>query len=519
MKGFPLIFIGAALFFLNSTIISQTEQDISIAHLKSNMEFLADDLLEGRNAASRGEWIASLYIAKELQKYGIEPFGDSGTYYQNFDLEVSKVGEGSGLNLISSSEEEFIENGSDMVYYRRYGLPDNSYSGDTRELVFAGHGITAEEFNHDDYKDIDVKDKVVLVVDDMPYSEDEDVFHAEKHKEYATAKYKRAIAAENGAAGIIIIAAQRWLVYWPWLTRGAKRESFDLIKEEAEESAASIPLVVINDSASVKFFQDEIIDYDSLVTLQENNTVPDAFTLSKTISLQYEIVKEIRPTRNVLGILPGNDEDLQAEYVTIGAHYDHVGITGEDIYNGADDNASGTVSVLEVARIMSQRDDNDRPIVFSFYSAEEKGLLGSKYMADNVDWISDAIVNINLDMVGRRSADSIYVIGSDRLSSELYEIVEEENEDGEYFVLDYTYNDPDDPQRFYWRSDHVQYVKRNIPIVFFFDYMKADYHKPTDTAEKISYLKLYKVSALSADIAETISNLSHKLVVDMITAN
>ena len=122
-------------------------------------------------------------------------------------------------------------------------------------------------------------------------------------------------------------------------------------------------------------------------------------------------------------------------------------------------------------------------------------------------------------MVGRESSDSIYVIGSDKLSSELYEIVEEENEDGDYFTLDYTFNDPDDPNRFYWRSDHVQYVKKNIPIVFFFDYMKADYHKPTDTAEKISYIKLYKISSLAADIAENISNMDYKLVVDILTAN
>ena len=518
MKKASLIFLVLTAIIFTGPIKSQSEKDISLAHLRSNMEFLADDLLEGRNSTSRGERIASLYIAKELQKYGVQPFGDDGTYYQNFDLKVEGITVGSGINIISSSGEKFIENGEDIVYYKRVGLPDTSFSNTTAEVVFAGYGITAEEFEYDDYKNLDVKGKIVLTISGLPESDDENFFDKIKYKSYSSPTYKRDLARENGAVGMLTLAYGDWAKYWPWLARSANKKSHSLITSDSDEEK-SIPVVALNETAAEYLFSMEAVEYDSIKSLLETGMTPVGFNLTKKITLKYGVEDEVKSTRNVIGVLPGNDERLQAEYVTFGAHYDHVGITGTDIYNGADDNASGTVSVLEAARQLSIEEDNDRPILFAFYSSEEKGLLGSEYMADNADWIDGAVVNINLDMVGRESSDSIHVIGSDKLSSELYEIIEEENDDEEYFVLDYKYNDPDDPNRFYWRSDHVQYVDRNIPCAFFFDDMKADYHKATDTAEKINYLKLYKISSLAADIAETISNMNHKLNVDKILAN
>ncbi len=516
MKRSPLIFIVLIIALYTSPLFSQTEKEISIAHLKSNMEFLADDLLEGRNSTSRGERIASLYIAKELQKYGVQPFGDSGTYYQPFNLNIEGFTAGSGLTVISSEEDKFFENGGNIVYYNWAELPDTSYAGITADIVFAGYGITAEEFEYDDYKDLDVKGKFVLALAGMP--EGENYFDPVKDKNYSSPTYKRNLAKEKGAVGILAVAHGDWSKYWHWLKRSANRKIYSLINDD-EDKNGSIPIVALDESASHYLFSNEVLEFDSIKSLIDTGQVPAGFNLNKKINLNYGIEHEVKSTRNVIGILPGNDDELQEEYVTFGAHYDHVGISGDNIYNGADDNASGTVAVLEAARQLSLEGDNDRPIIFAFYSSEEKGLLGSEYMADNVDWINDAIVNINLDMVGRESSDSIYVIGSDRLSSKLYEIVEEENADGEYFILDYTFNDPDDPNRFYWRSDHVQYVKKNIPIVFFFDYMKTDYHKPTDTAEKINFEKLFKISSLAADIAETISTMNKKLVVDKLTAN
>jgi len=518
MKRASLIFIVLATILFTGLVRSQSEKDVSLAHLRSNMEFLSSDLLEGRNSTSKGEQIASLFIAKELQKYGIQPFGDDGTYYQNFDLNVAGITAGSGINIISSSEEKFIKNGEDIVYYKRTGLPDTSFSGITADVVFAGYGITAEEFEYDDYKNLDVKGKIVLTISGLPESDKENFFDPVKDQNYSSPTFKRDLAKDNGAVGMLIVAYGDWARYWPWLARSANSKDHSLI-DGAGADAKSIPVVALNETAAEYFFADEKLDYDSIKALIAKSELLSGFILTKKVTLNYNVEEEVKTTRNVLGILPGNDEELQTEYVTFGAHYDHVGITGNDLYNGADDNASGTVSVLEAARLLSLERDNDRPILFAFYSSEEKGLLGSEYMADNVDWIDGAVVNINLDMVGRESSDSIYVIGSDKLSSELYEIIEEENQEEEYFVLDYKYNDPDDPNRFYWRSDHVQYVNRNIPCVFFFDDMKADYHKPTDTADKINYLKLHKISALAADVAETVSNMDHKLIVDKISAN
>ena len=215
MKRAPLIFFVITTILFTGLIKSQSEKDISLAHLRSNMEFLSDDLLEGRNSTSRSERIASLYIAKELQKYGVQPFGDDGTYYQNFDLNVAGITAGSGINIISSSEEKFIGNGEDIVYYKRRGLPDTSFSGITAEVIFVGYGITAEEFEYDDYKNLDVKGKIVLAISGLPESDDENFFDSKKHQNYASPSYKRDLAQDKGAVGIMSVASGEWVRYWP----------------------------------------------------------------------------------------------------------------------------------------------------------------------------------------------------------------------------------------------------------------------------------------------------------------
>ena len=202
------------------------------------------------------------------------------------------------------------------------------------------------------------------------------------------------------------------------------------------------------------------------------------------------------------------------EYVTFGAHYDHVGIAKGEIYNGADDNGSGTVAILEAARRISLLKDNSRSILVIFHAAEEKGLLGSKYITGNSDFIDNLVVNINVDMVGRESIDSIFCIGSNMLSSELYELLQIVNDETVNFVLDYTFDDPDDPNRYYYRSDHYNYAKHGVPIVFFYDHMLEDYHKPTDDVEKINFNKIEKISTLITELALRISNLNHRLKVD-----
>lgn len=216
----------------------------------------------------------------------------------------------------------------------------------------------------------------------------------------------------------------------------------------------------------------------------------------------------------MIGWIEGTDPLLKNEYLVLSAHYDHVGIKGDVVNNGADDDGPGTVAVLEAAHILAAAEANKRSITVLFNTGEEKGLLGSQYATENGSFMKEVVANINMDMVGRESVDSLHCIGSDRLSTEFAKIVKEENSKTVNVTLDYKYDDPNDLNRFYYRSDHYNFAKKEIPVVFFFDDMKVDYHKPTEDVDKINFEKILKTVKLSSNITLRVANLDHKLIVD-----
>ena len=236
--------------------------------------------------------------------------------------------------------------------------------------------------------------------------------------------------------------------------------------------------------------------------------------MKKNITFDLTENKNTKSAMNVVGIIEGNDPKLKDQYVLLSAHFDHIGITNGVVNNGADDDGSGTVSVLETARILNQNKKNKRSIIALFNTGEEKGLWGSAYAANNSSYIPNTVADINIDMDARENPDSIYVIGSNKLSTEYYNLIRDVNSKTVKFGLNYKYDDPNDRQRFFYRSDHYNFALKGIPIVFFFDDMTADYHKPTDDIEKINFDKMLKVIKLSANIAIRAANLNHRLVVD-----
>ncbi|MCZ6702418.1 MAG: M28 family peptidase, partial [Ignavibacteria bacterium] len=229
----------------------------------------------------------------------------------------------------------------------------------------------------------------------------------------------------------------------------------------------------------------------------------------------YKIVSQVKEAQNMVGIIKGTDDELKNQFIVLSAHYDHEGIIDGEIYKGADDNGSGTVAILEAGRRLALLNDNRRSIVIVFHTGEEKGLLGSKYLTQQSDFMKNVVANINIDMVGREDTELLYSIGSGKLSTELYELVERVNSETVKFELDYTFDDPNDPNRYYYRSDHYNFAKQNIPIVFFYDHMTEDYHKPTDDVKKINFEKIEKVSTLITELALRIANLDHKLILDI----
>ena len=236
-----------------------------------------------------------------------------------------------------------------------------------------------------------------------------------------------------------------------------------------------------------------------------------------------ELTPATKPSENVLAFIKGSEKP--AEIIVISAHYDHLGMKNGDIYNGADDDGSGTVAIMEIAQAFKEASKNGngprRSILILHATGEEKGLLGSKYYTKfPVFPLVNTVANLNIDMIGRvddaheNTPNFVYLIGSDKLSTELHVLSEQMNEKFTKLQLDYTYNDKKDPNRFYYRSDHYNFAKHNIPIIFYFNGMHQDYHKPSDTPDKINYELLEKRTKLIFYTAWELANRPERIKVD-----
>lgn len=236
-----------------------------------------------------------------------------------------------------------------------------------------------------------------------------------------------------------------------------------------------------------------------------------------------ELRPNLKPSENVVAFIEGSEKP--EEIIVISAHYDHLGMTDEDIYNGADDDGSGTVAIMKIAeafqKAVEEGNGPKRSILFLHVTGEEKGLLGSKYYVNYPIFpLANTVANLNIDMIGRvdeahtDTPEFVYLIGSDKLSTELHTISEEINTKFTNLFLDYTYNDENDPNRFYYRSDHYNFAKNNIPIIFYFNGTHEDYHRPSDTPDKINYEVLAKRTQLVFFTAWELANRAERVVVD-----
>lgn len=518
MRIYLLIIAASLLGFSCSSSLYESStyynDIIKLESIKANLKFLASDELEGREAATRGEKLAALFISSELQKYGIKPFyGDS--YLQEFDLFSYSIDSSSFAVIIDKDNNQ-----SALRYYNDF-TANKIYSVSTAgkfNLVFAGYGITAPEYNYNDYSSIDVGGKMVIVFDGEPYSTDTAYFRGTQNSDYSKTSYKLSEAKNRNAAGIILISSDFFLKNWERFIPFYKGDALFLPRKKPDEKEKLLSLS-LNESSLSALFADEKYTFKDIKDKKSGNEILPVFELMKEIEVDIKKNEEIKKSYNVVGVVEGKNQQLKNEYVAIGAHYDHVGIIDGKIYNGADDNGSGTVALLETAKAFAQSQANERSVLFVFHAAEEKGLLGSEYFVENFSNVTDIIAHINMDMVGREHTDTLYSVGSDKLSSELKEIVEEVNSQTVNFVFNYKFDDPDDPQRIYYRSDHYNYAKKGIPIVFFYDYMKEDYHKHTDEIHKINFEKIRKTAILVYNIAKRVANLNRRLIIDGEYAN
>jgi Zn-dependent M28 family amino/carboxypeptidase len=303
------------------------------------------------------------------------------------------------------------------------------------------------------------------------------------------------------------------------LAETQKRGPESADKDKVKSTFAS-PVIIVNDSIANELLAPSNKTINKLRKKYSKKRSIDPLVLRSTVLANIVFLEEQLNAENVIGYIPGSERPNEFVYIT--AHYDHIGVIDNEVYNGADDDGSGTVGVLELAEAFAmakaQGQGHKRSIVFMTVAGEEKGLLGSQYYTSNPTFpINNTTCDLNIDMIGRvdnahkKDSNYIYVIGADKISSDLHEINEKMNTEYTHLNLDYTYNSPSDPNRFYYRSDHYNFAKYNIPIIFYFNGVHEDYHKATDEIAKINFPMLSNRTKLVFYTAWEIANRAEPL--------
>jgi hypothetical protein len=494
-------------------------ETIQSDQLRQHLSVLASDAYEGRETGTAGADKAAAYIAGFFEMLGIEPY-DGQSYLQDVPLESSQI-KGGSMNFANVDWQLF----DDFVLYP--GLKENVL--DSLPVVFAGFGIQDSLWN--DYADLDVAGKVVVVLDGDPRDGNRVSYVTGElgpNEWSESPEAKRMVAAAAGARAIIVIENQYGMTKGR-LRGWISRKSVGLRREEVPNGeGTSIPTFFVPNRVGDLFLATtKVKSVDKArKTAEKKGRVWSGEIKDERWSFSLDRDRREFLGANVLGYIPGRDSVLKNELVVITAHYDHVGIIDGEIHNGADDDGSGTVTVLELAEAFTSAvkagEGPRRSVLLMTVVGEEKGLLGSEWYSDHpVFPLTQTVANLNIDMIGRvdeqHTDDSryVYLIGSDKLSTELHAISEAANEAFTQLALDYTYNDPEDPNRFYYRSDHYNFAKHNIPVIFYFSGVHEDYHKPGDDVEKIMFDKTAEIGKLVFHTAWQLLNQTDRIRVDV----
>ena len=488
-------------------------QAINATEMRKHLEFLASPELGGRYTLAPNFKIAARYLASRLESYGYKGAAQDGSFFQHFDVVTFSLDpQQSSVSLTLKGQETKLKSGD---FYSSSSLSGKAAG----KLVFVGYGISSPSHHYDDYAGLDVKGKIVVMAYGTPKQIDP--------REVGDKEDGAEAAAAHGAAAVIILPMARYLRLWK-VPRGQQFFSHrKFTRLAASEDPDGIPTLTVGPEAvdailaALGFTESDFYN----ITAAGGTLKPQEMEGSAEIGLVVE--KKVTPTQNVVGILQGTDPKLKEEYVAFSAHYDHLETNAKgQIYPGADDDGSGTSAVLDIAKAMSMQPPR-RSVLIIFHAGEELGLLGSEYNTDYspVVPLDKLQVDLNIDMIGRskpagdtQEADAhltgphtIYLVGADRISQELNQISERTNADYQKLKIDYYYNDPRNPERIYFRSDHWNYAKHGVPIIFYFDGTHVDYHQPTDTVDKIDFNKMTQVARLVYETGWRVANLPHSL--------
>ena len=502
-------------------------QSPSAANIERHITFLADDALKGREAGTEGFQQAADYVAAELEKLGLEPAGDDGSWFQQVPLRTTtRDMDGAFMSLTKAGEAQELTHLDDYII----GFPSNGEADEiSAEMVFVGYGLQAPEFGIDDYAGVDVEGKIVVVLlgtsADMP---------SEEAAHYNSTRTRRLTAEANGAVGMISVYDKASSQRFPWdrVKLGAGRASMSWVKKDGTTftSAPGIRVTAtMSPDQGAMLFEGAKMSYaDVLAMTDEGTNRPPAFELSGKATLKSKAVSEQVTSPNVVAILPGSDPDLKDEYVLLSAHLDHTGQRESDdpeadtINNGALDNASGIATTLEATRmlgVLAEAGKLRRSVIVTAVTAEEKGLLGSEYYANYPTVPLESIVaNVNLDMplITYPFVDVI-AFGADH--SSLGETVREAAAKMDLELIP----DPIPQLSIFTRSDHYRFVQQGIPAVFLFlgfgnggeqefnDFMNNRYHRVGDDLNQpLDFEQGARFAKLNYLVAQSIANADER---------
>jgi hypothetical protein len=519
----PTIPVAAAAQKVDPTRNYKLENDgtsfasgINAEDLKALLFTLASDSMQGRETGQAGQRMAANFIAKQFKDAGLPPKGDKG-YFQKIMLQ-SQTWKDLGLKV---ADQEF-KNRTDYYVFPAF-CPDLPLLA-LDEVVFVGYGIEDEQYN--DYGMADISGKAVIFYNGEPLTKEGKSLITKT--EFRTSwsldwRKKVQLAKKKGATAVFIIDPnfeenlkknRKGISTYGWQPVGSDATTVTNFYIPHFFISPALAKAILGEKAGK--VENELSD------LQEGHKFKPVKVKSK-IELRMDKESKLLEGSNVLAVIEGSDEKLKKEYVFVSAHYDHLGMSDSTvIYYGADDNASGTSGVVEIARAFAEAKAKGagpkRTVVCMLVSGEEKGLLGSKYYTEFPLFPLDkTVVDINIDMIGRvddkhtTNADYIYVIGDDRISTQLHDISEMVNAEHTKLELDYKYNAKDDPNHYYERSDHYNFAEKGVPVVFYFNGTHPDYHRPTDTADKINFDALAKRAQLAFYVAWEAANRPERI--------
>ena len=535
-------------------------QTVQAEDLRRWLTYLASDELEGRATFSEGLGLAAAYIAAELRAVGVQPGGDNGSYFQRVKVLGVKSANRSALTVTVNGQTRVFKDGDGLAFPRNVG---GKRRLELDRVEFLGYGLDAPLVNHVDYRGKDVKGKLVIWLG----AAGPEGIDARTYRRLLTGRHRYATEEMRAAASLGPELP-------PFSFTGQEGEPQAAAPSPSPSAAPSAappgppgfgraplptpdfttvqrldkpipPNLTAKDELLEFLFGAADVKYAELKEQAQKRAPLPSFSL-KNVKLVFDLdadytVVRTQLTRNVVGIVPGTDAARKDSYVAFGAHYDHVGYAEGEIapgpsgqrrlgapgrvkegaledrfWNGADDDGSGSVTLLGVAKAAALQRPR-RSLVFVWHTGEERGLLGSRFNADYPAVPNEKIVaQLNMDMVGRNRDDraeeenTVYLVGSDRISTELHNLNEATNQALPHpLKLDYEMNDPTDLEQVYYRSDHFSYAAYGIPIIFYTTALHADYHTNADSIEKIRFDKMARIGQLVLATGLRVANLDH----------